>query len=72
MTLKYKAGDTVEITDMLHGHEYKIGAHVVIESTDFCDEDYYGGPSEPSKPLWTGEGWYFSEDECKLVKAKEE
>ena len=70
MTLKYKAGDTVEITDRLKGHCYKIGEHVVIQRVDDADKDYLGSHAQDIEGDYNS--WFFTDKECKLVKAKEE
>ena len=58
--LKYKVGDTVVITGNSCGHEYGIGAVLVIVGID-KDEPLYYGPKDHR-----GLDWCFDDDDCVL------
>lgn len=62
---EYEVGDLVEVIDKQHGHEFKIGDVVVIDS---IDSDY----SYKCSALDSTEYWFLSEDEFKLHKKANE
>ena len=53
--LKFKVGDTVRITDRIHGHCFEIGDEIYIES---CSLGGYDGID------MRGHQWSFCDDEC--------